>query len=73
MTYDQLSDAGKERVQLELQHYFGQRFVISELDEFFSNSGMQYGYIAFDSVERVCMVCDCTPDSGDMIIASFRY
>lgn len=73
MNYRDLTAAHQEEIQQALQGHFYQRFDIDEHDEFFSASGMRYGYIAINERNREILVCDCTPDDGDTLIRRIRY
>lgn len=73
MHYNHLTAETQEQIQIALEKYFYQRFEINENCEFYSPSGMQYGYIAFNPRMHEVLVCDCTPDDGDTLIATIRY
>lgn len=73
MNYRDLDKRIQENVQSALESYWNQKFEIDELDDYYSQSGMRYGYIAIDTRERWVMVCDSTPDDGDTLIDRIRY
>lgn len=73
MTYRDLPEIIQNQIQQALEAYWNQRFEISVMDEYFSGSGMRYGYIAINDRVREVMVCDCTYDDGDTLIKIIRF
>lgn len=73
MNYRDLEKTIQQNVQSALESYWNQTFEIDERDDYYSNSGMRYGYIAIDARERWVMVCDCTADEGDILIDQIRF
>lgn len=73
MNYRDLDKRIQENVQAVLESYFKQRFEINECDDFYSQSGMWYGYVAINEKTREVLVCDSTPDDGDTLIKIVRF
>ena len=74
MNYRDLDKRVQEEIQVEFERYWnGLRFEINEHDEYYSQSGMQYGYVAINERTREILLCDCTPDDGDTLFKVVRF
>lgn len=73
MQYRDLDSHTQKNIQDKLESYWYQRFDINERDEYYSQSGMQYGYIAINERTHEILICDCTYDDGDHLIGILRY
>lgn len=73
MNYKSLDRFTQCMVQEALIQYWGHTFEIDDLDDYYSTSGRRFGYVAIDNHQRTVMVCDCTPDDGDTLIATIRF
>lgn len=73
MAYYDLPINIQDNVQKALKIYWGKEFHIDSRDDYYSDSGMRYGYIAVNEKTREVLVCDCTPDDGDTLITIVRF
>lgn len=71
LPYNDLPFPVKADVQIALYKHFKSYFKIDDAGNVCSKSGMRYGYVTCSSNE--VLVCDCTGDEGDVLIATIRY
>lgn len=73
MNYRDLDPVVQMMVQEALLEYFYQTFELDERNDFYSKSGMRYGYVTVNKKTREVLVCDATPDNGDNLITIIRF
>lgn len=72
LSYNDLPGYVKAHVQAVILKNFGSKLDIDKNNSFYSpSSNMRYGYVVCSS--REVLVCDCTPDEGDMLLETIRY
>lgn len=73
MKYSDLPQHTQKAIRLAILNRYGTHLDVDDNDEYFSDSGMRYGYIVINERLREVLVCDCTDDSGDTIIKTIYF
>lgn len=73
MQYSDLPMNVQNKIQQALKGYWTRGYDIDELGDYYSSSGMRYGYIAINTKTHEVLVCDSTPDDGDTLISVIRF